>query len=497
MAVQEEIFKLRMQTEGEGRIKALNDLLDRQRQELADLRAAYNSMDTVAFIAAEQRIGAAIARTTKEIEQQSVALEKANRHRLGKLSVNDRSVIGFGTAQAIQDVASTGNPAHAVNNLLFMAQMTGGVKNLGQAYATMGKEAASGLARLATGHPIAAAAIAATTGGLVLLDKGLKDANLSWSDLDTVIANTAPWQAATEAISGTVDVLGETGLGKAVASAWDGLGNLIHSTADLALGWDSATEAARQHNEELARTAARMEAAAKAQQEFTKILSPEQQADDARGKQFGQALADLGGEGGAAGLIGQLATGEGERRQEDLSRLWEIAGRAEGGDDRGMTDLIRLAEGRGLDTTTLVNARAGVVNAPAAEYGPDRAVMEAGLEAEADAAEAEKQAVKDRLDRAAEQFELDQRPDEWGELLAEDDAKAEKARQRALAGLMVDPIMRGASTFDAGSFVQQVQAGGAKDPAAQMEKLIGQGDRQTRLLDDIVRELRTGGRLGA
>lgn len=564
-SAQEEILKIRLETEGGERIKALNALLDRQLQEMVALKAQFNAMDPVAFIAAEQRIAAAIAKTTKEIAEQSIALDRADRKRAGRLSVNDRTRLGFGAAQIVQDVASTGNPAHGINNILFMAEMQGGLGNLARGYATLGKEAATGLGKLVTAHPLATAAIAATGAGLLVLDKGLKDAELGWSDLGTVVANTGPWMAASEAISGTVDIVGETGLGRALGAAVDGITDLVHTTADYVFGWDAATEAAREHNAELARVAEMTANAAKARESYGKTLSTEQQAKKGRGEAIAQEIANLGGAGGAAGLVESLATGEGDRRNKDIVRLWDMLGRAGQGDARAAEDLARLAEGRGMDARGLRAAMAGA-SAPE-QMGPSRqdAALLQAEQRQRDDAEKAREAARDELAALTEADDAEnlaaykqkkaenrrKADDIAGTLLGgnlgesiyagrateEDVADALRAagydegtisrrsgqilesanrqagediRRRALEGGMTEeqarlalraealgPATGQVGTFDAGSFVQQVQAGGAKDPAELMKAANEKSDRQIRILDEINRELRNGGRLGA
>lgn len=86
----------------------------------------------------------------------------------------------------------------------------------------------------------------------------------------------------------------------------------------------------------------------------------------------------------------------------------------------------------------------------------------------------------------------------------------EDIRRRALEGGMTEDQARlmlraeslgvrmsAPTTTDAASFAQQVQAGGAKDPAELMKAANEKADRQIKLLDEINRELRQGGRLGA
>lgn len=577
MSVSDEILRIRMVTEGTERVKQLQAMLAQNGAAVARLKAEFKagSVEITEFIAKEQMLAAQASKVTREIDKQAAAMARASRHQSGKLSVNDRSVMGFGTAQIIQDVASTGNPAHGINNLLFMAQMQGGVRNLGRAYATMGKESAGWLAKMAVGHPLITAAIAATAGGLVVLNKGLKDAKLSWSDLDTVIANTKPWQVASEAIAGTAQTIGELenkgaiigtvlagpvggALGAAIESNWDGIRNIVHETANLTLGWDDATEAARRHNEEVAKAAGWAQQAAEGAKEAAKIKSGEQRAAAEAGERFGQALADAGG-------VGQLVTGAtDERRAEDRERLDALSGLAIGGNANAADQLADLFEGRGLDSRALRGAF-GPGASRDTIAGPDRKVLEEGLKysaemdklrAESDKAigEARKISVEaafggitgldarvdegilGRLrsggnldsamtsvaDNLASELETSGGlPTEWAaeeaKRYVEERAKALKDQAASEAmdpaalrleqlGLMgsqlgLAEMMRGPSVapgvFDAGSFARSVQSGGADDPAKLLKEQIAIEQAGIKLQQDIKRILERGGLLGA
>lgn len=348
--------------------RAAEDSARRQQQVADDLARAQERAAARAAEAAE-REAARIAEAQERAAARAAASAVAGPGGRRSLDAGDRAILGFGAVQAAQDAYY--GPQYAINNLVTLAQMRGGVGNLTRDYATLGREGVASIGRLAAAHPVGTAAIAAAGVALLGLNKGLKDAELGWGDLADVVANTTPWLAAQEAITGVWDTLANTAAGEAVDTVWDGLKAVVHEAANLALGWDAATAAARAHNDEAAAAAGAVAQAELARARLARFQSPEQAEAAAGGKRFGEELAELGGAGGIEAIINRLAGARARHGAEDqvtrgdttlTRREWarvdvtnQVAAAA-AGNSVAAGELLAQLSAQGFDTSELAGA---------------------------------------------------------------------------------------------------------------------------------------------
>lgn len=296
-----------------------------------------------------------------------------------RLDAGRQSQLAFGLANLAQDAYYS--PGAAVNNAMFLAQMSGGPKQLAldlKDLAVVGARTAGGwlkavpglfttLATAAAGGSAAVIAggvamVGAAVGG-VALHKGLKDAGLGWSDLGSVLSNTTLVQGAADTMEGfgnvvaeTWDALGDTAVGSAVDGVWDGLKSVVHETANLTLGWDQATEAAKRHKEiteEGAKAAAEWaKKVAEAEAGLRGVKSEEQKRVAEAGAALVQGLADEGGKAGLEGSIKRIA-GLGLFDENgaavDAERLRVELNAARGGDESAMGRVRNWSRMAGLD----------------------------------------------------------------------------------------------------------------------------------------------------
>jgi hypothetical protein len=212
--------------------------------------------------------------------------------------------LGFAGANIAQDVIQ-GGPAAGINNLLGLAS-SGNVRALaGEFLAAAG--GAAGLGTALAGVGVAAGA------AFLVVNNGLKEAKLEWSDLGDIAQNTAIWTATTEAISGVGIALNEIGItqksvGDAILSVAETMaGPILTGLAKAAIGWDQATDAVRRHKEEMERGLAAYDAFHEAEQRQKNVKSQDEAEAEKRAKTFRESVADTGGKGGLDSVVKKLA----------------------------------------------------------------------------------------------------------------------------------------------------------------------------------------------
>jgi len=241
----------------------------------------------------------ALARYNQELrnlasqaDRARAALDKVDTGRLtGTKRASAKFQIGLAGANIAQDVIQ-GGPAAGVNNILGLAG-NNSVRALG------GEMLAA-----AGGVKVVAAAfgtVAASAGAAFLtIHTGLKDANLGWSDLGSVID---------EMLGGAATKSGNVA-SKALGEVWQVVKDMTGGVSEYWLGWRTATEAVRAHKDEIDRNTASLNAYLKAKKDLAGIKSEDQQAREKAGKLVAKEVADLGGEGGIDAVLDKLAEQE-------------------------------------------------------------------------------------------------------------------------------------------------------------------------------------------
>lgn len=240
-----------------------------------------------------------------------------------RMDAGRTSMFGFNLANTLQDAAY--NPAYAVNNVMFMAQQSGGIKELGKdlkEFTVVAAAAAAGgikslpslIASAGTAAVAGGVALAGLGGVLLVTHKGLKDAGLGWSDFMDVMANSKPVQGAVASVEmlgdvavSTWEILEATPIGAIAGSTKEA----AHWAANLTLGWDAATEAVKRNKEiteEGAKAAADWaEKLKQAAAELKGVQSEEQKTNAQKGAELIQDLANMGGAKGLEGTIAKIA----------------------------------------------------------------------------------------------------------------------------------------------------------------------------------------------
>jgi hypothetical protein len=239
------------------------------------------------------------------------ASDGADFSRAGKMSM-----MGFNLANTLQDAAY--NPAYAINNVMFMAQQSGGVKALGQdlkeftviaaAAAAGGIKSLPSLIAGASGAAVAGGVALTGLGGAALLvNRGLKDAGLTWADFTAVLANTTPIKSAGEALSSLGEAFAESSLGVTLKNMTQDMTVLVNMAADYALNWNAVTDSIKQAKDATAQNAANA-----------------MQAGRTSGFIRGDLLSELTG-GDAAGVLERLnrAFAAGRLTEEDYAATLE------------------------------------------------------------------------------------------------------------------------------------------------------------------------------
>jgi hypothetical protein len=489
----EEVLRLRFKNEGEQELRKAQQALKRVEAEQKELNEAFERGAVHADRYKERM---------KELTQEQNRYASAVERRAKAERSLPKAGGPFYAGRAVASAAQGGSAMGIANNLFFAARSAGGVGALAKDLAKL----PIALAGVAASAPLATTAIIATGGALLAVNEGLKAAELSWSDFGRVMANTGPIRGATEAATGLVQVLGETSVGQAGATVWDGFKTIVHETANITLGWDDATEAAKRFNEEQRQAARLAEEVARGVQAAGKVLSSDQHAAQEGGARFASMLAELGGAGGVGGTLGGLAVGHDDAsRQKDLDGLFADFGLAQGGDTKAAERILARLGARGHD----VDAMRGFAFGPEADMDPSRMVgptRETMAEQQALLA----QDQKDRDDFITAQIEGDKA---WREFDAKQEAEQQAASDRlasdqaadeldrlALARLQLDGMGGGLAApgvFDAGSFAQQVQAGGGADPLDLLKEAVDQRTSMLKQLELQTRILERSGRLGA
>jgi hypothetical protein len=310
MSTEEEVLKIRVEAEAAE--------LERLRSQMQSLGGDLKNASAQFGNASPQVLK--LARDMDTLAAKTLKAEQAIGRAGGKLSGMARSKAmgqaGIGMANLIQDVAQ-GGPKAGINNLLGMAGNQGIMSLVG---GIGGATAALGTMAVVAG------------GAFLVINSGLKQAQLGWSDFGDVVGNLAPITAASEAFAGFYET---SGLNTVV----DATGRWIHNLANVTLGWDNATAAVKAHNEQLAQVGQKMRDAAEAQKTLAKYQSAEQEQTEERGKKMAQSLAEMGGAGGASGLATEIA-------QQSLGgRFGEIVKDDPYKDEKGKTKYRDISRG--------------------------------------------------------------------------------------------------------------------------------------------------------
>jgi hypothetical protein len=282
-------------SEGEKARRKLQDI----EQQSNDLRSSFE----------QGRMG--LERYNKELrnlegqaKRAQAALDKIQPAKAVRLTGTDRagaiSRAGLLGANTLQDVLQ-GGPASGINNVLGAANDRGIKALAGEALAAAGgiKVVAGAFGTLA----IAAGA------AFLTIEGGLKQANLGWQDLDEVIGEV--FGSHSGPIKGTIDALG---------SIYETTVKIGGSVASLIPGWDKATNAVREHKNEIERNSQALKNYQQAQKNLSGFKSEAQQKNEAAGKLFGAATAELGGEKGIDGVLDKLAEHEVKAKGQDPNK---------------------------------------------------------------------------------------------------------------------------------------------------------------------------------
>lgn len=527
MADQDQEIRLKFSAQTEA-VEAARKHAAALKEQLESLQSAVSRGAPGWELAQKQIAGvtAELAKAERAAKSAQGSLDKAVSRAPGRMDAGKQSMLGFGVANALQDAYY--NPAFAINNAMFLAQQSGGVKELGQdlkALAGVGVATAGGwlkavpglftqLATAAAGGSVAVigagVAIAGAAVGGVALHKGLKDAGLGWSDLGAVLSNTTIVQGAGavveelgSAVTSTWEALGNTAAGEAVDGVWDGLKNIVHETANATMGWDAATEAAKRHKEiteEGAKAAADWaKKVAEANAGLKGIKSEDQKKAAEEGSALVQDLADLGGKDGLEGTrkrMASLGLFDENGAAVDDDRLKVEMNAAKNGDEAAMGRLRNWGRMAGIDVEGPARRReADMLNAEGARIEAeslrdyDKMKQDEASEKEKVKKEQEAQQEKVRQDQTREKEKaLQEAPGQARKQIGGLDDKVQRALGLAQLG--------GANAEQAGKSIaavlsSELQAKGmGKDEADAASKSIVEGEQQK--LRDKVAEMAMG-----
>lgn len=284
MATEEDRIRLRVEEDSRA-VEEARRRVGALKGELNELQGAMDRgvIGGERYRAEWDRISAAIRRAQQEASKPLPVPRPPTGNLREQLARN-----AFPLANIGQDVAQ-GGPASAINNLL-QPQTVKGIAELGKSLLF---------------NPATAGIIVGLGGAFVVLDQGLKSAQLSWSDLDDVVANLGPFRAFKETFAGLGQWLAPVADG--ISDVYDAVAGGVNWLADTTVGWNEATEAAKAHREEVERTNAVMAEYAEATKKLKGFKSDDQQDREAKGRAMGQALADMGGAGGIDAVVDKLA----------------------------------------------------------------------------------------------------------------------------------------------------------------------------------------------
>lgn len=401
--------------------------------------------------------------------------------------------VGLAGANIIQDVAQ-GGPAAGINNLLGLAG-SNGVRALGgEALAAAGGIAAIGTA-------FATVAVAAGAAYLVI-DHGLKEAKLGWSDLGEVVSNTHAWEAAGEAIRGAGVYLKEGADSMAFQVALEdakAIGpSLLPWIANLqvgvglvdqyAIGWGQATEATREHNAELARSTKAAADYAEAVKGLGGVKNEAQQDSERKGKLVGQQVAELepGGWKAVAAKLAQQQTAfttkgpDGKvMGPEEKVKVQELVKGKDGKPDSYKEVEVTRREARKREITADIGSAAGGDTAALDRLKPSlkgAGYDLSGVEAAASGRDVKKEAEKAKKDlEKADEDEFDRRARSSRDKAAkEKKARAEDdTREKKEAAEHAAEANRYSSALDSGPLGRKAIAGTLRpeDVQARMKEL--------------------------
>jgi hypothetical protein len=427
------IDKYILLVEGEDELVRLEKSIEQAREALVKSINANGAAST----AARQQAGA-----LKQLAERYNAVE-ASVARLGNASdkIARRGAQGrlaLGAANIAQDVIQGGSLAYGINNILGMAGDQG-IKALGvEALGAVG-----GIGAIGT----ALAGVAVTAGAaFLIINEGLGDAQLGWSDLDNVIGNLGPVVAFAETMSTIGQIAESWGVTAAIASVHGVLATSVNTLADFTLGWNAATEAAKSHKDEVAATAAMLKESEAAQKRLAGYKSESQRSTDERGKIIGQQLAELGGAGGIVGLADTLAAATTEHGAEEMiTRGDETKTKREWAKISMLTDLGRAEQG---DTEALKRLRPLLARQGMDLSGLDAAAEGRDLKKEAEDEEKDwDKRIADDQRESERRLKERKRKEAQAEEKARKEAEAEDARMaQAAAGNLQDRFNRAASS---------------------------------------------------
>jgi len=348
MGVTEEIFRLRYQAVGQQEITTAQVKLAHLGGNVKNLRLLMEHGKISADLYAKAM--AHLARETTKAEA-VVARWEARRQRIGQMGApvspgggggasraersGARARTGFALANIAQDAAY--GPTAIINNLI-QPQVW---KDLAVSIGGGGKALA--------GFGTVAVAVGA---GLMVINNGLKQANLGWRDLDNVVGELAPMRAAQNAFHN----LGQEIRGL-IGDDLIGAGNtLAGDLAEYTLGWRTATEAVTEHKAALAQAVKFDAGFAGAKAKFDGI-DPEQ-------KKVGEAFMNE-----LAGLktnqnIGAFDAMKTAMMRNPVPGNDDIFAKAAQGDPNAMAKMLGLANAAGLNTIGLKGMLGGVPEQP-------------------------------------------------------------------------------------------------------------------------------------
>lgn len=381
---QEEILKLRFAIEGEAQAEGLRARIGALEDHIRGLQSTLKATPPTSPLFAS--IDAAVDSNIAHLIRLRDELAKAERQAAGSSLVGaERSATkargALAGANILQD-AIQGGPASTINNLLGIAgdrKLLALGKELGGSFVAAAGGAGALAATLGTVAAVAGAAF-------LLIDGGLKNAKLGWSDLDDVVGNLAPIAAAGEALAGVGEIAKQWGITKAVEDAYSATETFVGWVAQSTIGWNDATAAVRAHKDEVARATQEAADYAAAVKNLKSVRSDEQEAAAKTGKLVGGELANLGGAGGVDALAAKLAevmtkTGANDkvkvqevtkedgkevtkevevtRRESARRRALTDIDRANSGDTQALSRLMPALKKAGYDVADLNTAAGG------------------------------------------------------------------------------------------------------------------------------------------
>jgi hypothetical protein len=296
-----EVIKIDLDSDVSGAERATARLQELER-ETQELRSAFEqgNVSTDRYNQRLKELGREAGTAQRAVDKLADAEKKASGARLtGADRTKAKAQFAFAGANLAQDVIQ-GGPASGINNILGMAG-NGGIKSLAGEFV-----AAAGGVKVLVGA-LGTIAVAASAAFLTI-DTGLKSAKLGWSDLGDVIDEMAGG-----GFSETSKVWGDN-LGK----VWEDVKGITNEVADYWTGWNEATEAVKQHKDEIERSTQALEAYKAAQKDLKGIKSDAQVEAEKVDKLVGNEMANLGGDKGLDAVLDKLAEEQAGRNADKI-----------------------------------------------------------------------------------------------------------------------------------------------------------------------------------